>query len=609
MMIKDKLYNFTAEVQQRFEKRSLSDLPLWAAAAASAYVIASILSILRFKSYGLREFITGFSYPLFWISLSLVFSALIAVTAITRKVSPVYWTLCISAVVFASALAAILDSNIYYNMGLALVIIIIAKAALSKGRLTIEAHFSWRSGYIAVIALAVLLGGITAYTTSFKYRTFSEATFDLGIFTQMFEMMAKTGLPLTTVERGRELTHFAVHFSPFFYLLLPGYMLFRSPLYLFVVQAFGVSLGAIPVYRIGKALKLSPLSSLFCSLVYLMYPTMLNGCFRDFHENKFLAVCILYLIYFILIENRAGTIAFALLTLSIKEDAAIYIFAIALFILFSKKKKYRGVIMLFAAAGYYIFATKMITFFGGEAMVDRFANYYLGGGKGLLTVIKTCFYDIGFLLLQVFNAEKFQFILWTFVPLTFTLITGAAASELVLLMPALVINLMSNWIYQYNVDFQYTYGSCALMIVLYMLALARINEKDFSYKSEDWKRPFVSLMLCIIFTFSLTFGKTARYTGAYAADKASYKASEAILASIPKDATVTAGDFLVPHLYFISELQSYPPLYGKLQPTEYVAVDLRALDDEFDPYVFMDGEYSLIESGGFVELWKRDGYY
>ena len=152
-------------------------------------------------------------------------------------------------------------------------------------------------------------------------------------------------------------------------------------------------------------------------------------------------------------ENRAGTITFTLLTLSIKEDTAIYIFAIALFILFSRKKKYSGIIMLISAAGYYLLATKMITVFGGEAMVDRFANYYLDGGRGLLSVIKTCFYDIGFLLLQVFNAEKFQFILWTFVPLTFTLITGASAGELILLMPALVINLMSNWIYQYNLIF------------------------------------------------------------------------------------------------------------------------------------------------------------
>ena len=50
-------------------------------------------------------------------------------------------------------------------------------------------------------------------------------------------------------------------------------------------------------------------------------------------------------------------------------------------------------------------------------------------------------------------------------------------------------------------------------------------------------------------------------------------------------------------------------LYTELQPTEYVAVDLRALDDEFDPYAFMNGEYSLVDSKGFVELWKRDGSY
>ena len=50
MMIKDKLYNFTAEVRQRFEKRSLSDLPLWAAAAASAYIIASISSLYGSKA-------------------------------------------------------------------------------------------------------------------------------------------------------------------------------------------------------------------------------------------------------------------------------------------------------------------------------------------------------------------------------------------------------------------------------------------------------------------------------------------------------------------------------------------------------------------------------
>ena len=339
MMIKDKLYNFTAEVRQRLEKRSLSDPSLLAAAAASAYIIASILSLLRFKSYGSE--VLRFSYPCSDIS-ALVFSADCS-TAITRKVTPVTGALYFCGLFVR--LAAILDL-ISIITGLAL--LFYNAKVYCQGRSSIEADLSWRSGYITVIVLAVLLGVITAYTTAFKYRTFSEATFDLGIFTQMFEMMAKTGLPLTTVERGRELTHFAVHFSPFFYLLLPGYLICRSPFYLFFVQALGVSLGAIPVYRIGKALRFSPLSSLFCSFVYLMYPTMLNGCFRDFHENKFLAVCVLYLIYFILMENRAGTITFTLLTLSIR-NTAIYIFAL-LFSSSFQEKRNTAIIMLISAA-------------------------------------------------------------------------------------------------------------------------------------------------------------------------------------------------------------------------------------------------------------------
>ena len=99
MMIKDKLYNFTAEVRQRLEKRSLSDPSLLAAAAASAYIIASILSLLRFKSYGLREFITGFSYPLYSIPYFSFFGADCShfnyPQSITRLLDALYFCGCI----------------------------------------------------------------------------------------------------------------------------------------------------------------------------------------------------------------------------------------------------------------------------------------------------------------------------------------------------------------------------------------------------------------------------------------------------------------------------------------------------------------------------------
>lgn len=68
----------------------------------------------------------------------------------------------------------------------------------------------------------------TALAMAMRYYKLSTPAFDFGIFAQMFENM-KDGLgPVTTVERNYELSHFAVHFSPAYYLMLPFYMLFRT---------------------------------------------------------------------------------------------------------------------------------------------------------------------------------------------------------------------------------------------------------------------------------------------------------------------------------------------------------------------------------------------
>ena len=578
----------------------------WGAVLAAAYIAASAASLIRFKSYGLKEFITGFSYPLFFIVFGASLILLVLSALLSRKAKYIYRSLGVLAVVLASMLGAILDSKIWFNMGLAVIVVIIGRAITAKDRLDIRGKLTYKSAYIAAAVSAALFAVLGTYLTYFKYRSFCEATFDLGIFTQMFENMAKTGIPITTVERGRELTHFAVHFSPFFYLLLPGYMIFRHPLYLFAAQSFGVCLGAFPVFRIAKKLGYTPAASLIFSLIYLCYPTMLNGCFRDFHENKFLAVLVLYLMLFVIERNNAGTAVFAALTLSVKEDAALYVFAVALFIIIAREKKLRGVIMLIAAGGYFIFASKMITVFGGEPMVSRFANYVLDGGSGILSAVKTCVFDIGYLILKVFTQDKLVFVLWTAVPLLFGFLSGSPGI-CVLLFPAVVINLMSDWIYQFNVDFQYTYGSCALMIAAVMLAWAEKSPDAEGLPGErrDFCRPLISLMLCVVFTFSLMFGKAARYAADYFIHRSSYSESQAVIDSVPRDAEVSAGDYLVPHLYYISDLQSFPAIYGKLRKTEYVVIDMRHLTSNFDPYVFMGGDYELESSGGFVELWKK----
>ena len=68
---------------------------------------------------------------------------------------------------------------------------------------------------IAAAAAAVFLAAVLALTV-FRVLSYAAPTYDFGIFSQMFHSMRTTGLPVTTCERDRVLSHFAVHVSPIY---------------------------------------------------------------------------------------------------------------------------------------------------------------------------------------------------------------------------------------------------------------------------------------------------------------------------------------------------------------------------------------------------------
>ena len=82
---------------------------------------------------------------------------------------------------------------------------------------------------VVACALFVIATVVIGYFSSLKYRSYSNFAFDFGIFAQMYERMAVSGAPETTLERSYLMSHFGVHFSPIFYIFLPGYWIFRSP--------------------------------------------------------------------------------------------------------------------------------------------------------------------------------------------------------------------------------------------------------------------------------------------------------------------------------------------------------------------------------------------
>ena len=185
----------------------------------------------------------------------------------------------------------------------------------------------------AAAAVGAALFLFVSLWTVYRVRTFSVPAYDFGIFVQMFHSMKTTGLPMTTVERDGLLSHFHVHMSPIYYLMLPFYWLVPRPETLQVLQAAVMASAVIPLWKLGRLHGLSGLQRTLMCLVLALYPAFLGGASYDLHENCFLTPLLLWLLYGLDSRKTLLAAVAAVLTLCVKEDAAVYVAVVALFVL------------------------------------------------------------------------------------------------------------------------------------------------------------------------------------------------------------------------------------------------------------------------------------
>ena len=222
---------------------------------------------------------------------------------------------------------------------------------------------------IAVLCVVCAVYGI------YYYRGYHAPNFDFGLFCNMFYNMKTKLLPLVTSERDMLLSHFAVHISPIYYLLLPFYALFPTPETLLVLQGAVIASGLIPLYLLAKKYKLPNAVILLLSTAYAFSPALCAGTFFGLHENCFLVPLLLWTFYFFETEKPLATVISALLVCMVKEDAAVYIAFFALYVIFGRKKVRDGILYLCLAGAYFIGAVSILSAFGDGVMTNRYSNY------------------------------------------------------------------------------------------------------------------------------------------------------------------------------------------------------------------------------------------
>lgn len=475
-----------------------------------------------------------------------------------------------------------------------------------------------RRSYPAIAAIAaagclhvILVGGILVL----RYRTLRTPTFDFGLFAQMFTYMKETGLPYTTLERNQLLSHFAVHISPIFYLLLPGFLIWPDPAFLQVMQPLVVVSGLIPLILLARHFRLTTGWQIILAFIYAFHPGLIGSSMYDLHENCFLAPLLLWVLYWLTGKNWTGLVISSLLVLAIKEDSALYLAAIGLYALFDRSRKKFACFLIPVSLLYFAVALNVLAYLGTGPMVGRFNNLIADPKLGLLSIPVTLIKNPGYLLSEVFSEDKIIYMLKMLLPVGFLPLFNRRLSNWVLLIPFAVMNLISYYTYQYTLRFQYHYGSAALLIYIMLLQIAgtcRVESETGSAAVNKRQRypgrRILSTAVGIGLTASLLFGgfqvlESSHYLKVYRETKDQTEIIMKALDTIPAGSSIQASPLFTAYL---SEHKTLFDLEKNLVTenphiTEYIAFDLRRLTGADNTEHIAD-----FQARGYEEIWYSE---
>ena len=634
---------FTAAIKKDGQSIAFSIVSAWLLTLSGF----SIFSPITFAT--VPDYTDSIPIALFAIILIALSAALFCLNRFLLKKS-LFLILPLSFTIYGAISVALSANNsasrafsafIFAILSLIILVLCINYAKNQKIQLPTKDIPFWAS-LVIVFTAFTLLSAYWIFLLWARTKTFCAPCFDMGIFTQMYDNMVDPKFafqPITTCERGSALSHFAVHFSPILYLLMPFCLIFEPIDVLVFAQILLVLSGVFPIFLICRHIKLSNAKTTFMSLIYLLHPAMSSGSFYDFHENAFLAPLILWTLYFSHKKKWYNTLlmfVFALLVLMVKEDAAIYVAFISLYVIFGQKKYIRGSAMFVMTVAYFFFAISMIAYFQqdmvfgaeGNMLSSRYANV-IGNDGSFFSLVKVLILNPALYAVESLTADKLTYALNMLLPLAFLPLITRKPSRWLLLGPFYILNLVTDYQYQYDIGFQYSFGSGALLIYLSALNLADLSSDAIFPTAEaeaisnapviskaiseseteqaavqaidtsiatavaksvkNVKVKFISYLTAIgmIFAiFSTIFIQASRAPAHFAyarrlmTEKETMATVNEVLSEIDRDKTIMASSMYLTHLYDADELYSTLQVFDGnntiIYFTEVVVIDLRS---------------------------------
>lgn len=190
---------------------------------------------------------------------------------------------------------------------------------------------------IGVLAYAALF----SFVTVTRHLTLQTHALDLGYYVQLMWNLARGAGPYVSLP---EMHAWGDHFSPILYLLVPLFRVAPGAVVLLVFQSAALALGALAVFGIAARRLGDERPAAVFALLYLLNPSLQGINVRDFHAAALAIPLLLAAMYFAEAERRWLFAAAVLLTLGTREDAAIPVVGLGIWLALPKRRRLWGAV-------------------------------------------------------------------------------------------------------------------------------------------------------------------------------------------------------------------------------------------------------------------------
>ncbi|MBW4606655.1 MAG: DUF2079 domain-containing protein [Hassallia sp. WJT32-NPBG1] len=452
-----------------------------------------------------------------------------------------------------------------------------------------------------VLPVAVIFFVLCLIFTLHRYYSFY-ASFDQGIFNQVFwnnlhgrffQSSLSSSLSTNVVHAGEVPTVYyhrlGQHFTPALLLWLPIYALFPSPATLTVIQVTLITAAGLVLYVLARQYLEPPLAVMISASYYaanaVIGPTLCN-----FHDSCQTPLFIFGLL--LAMEKRWWRLfwVLAVFILAVREDSGIELFGVGIYMILSKRFPRAGLAVCTLSFGYMLLLTNLIMpLFSKDIsqrfMMERFGQYADGDEASTVQIIWGIVSNPIRLLVELVTPvdRTIKYLLGQWLPLAFVpavapaswaiagfpllkLFLGKGDSVLAItiryamtVVPGLFYGAILWWSQHpkaFKPSFRRFWVGC-ICVSLFFSFTSNPN-RTFYFLIPDSVKPWVYVSL----------PQQWHHVGQF----------RSLLAQIPRDASVSASTYLVPHLSSRREILRLPALELRNDAREVIKVDYAIAD-------------------------------